>query len=98
MNGLNMNHSYIGMARYADVVQRVGEDPAAIGIAALNVQLGNVKIVPLKWTEAGSPSQGNAADIAAGRYPLGRYGYISLRGGMGARLDALPQAAMRLTL
>jgi phosphate transport system substrate-binding protein len=98
MNGLNMNHSYIGMARYADVVQRVSEDPAAIGIAALNVELGNVKIVPLKWTEAGLPSQGNVADIAAGRYPLDRYVYIFLRVGKGMPLDAFAKEYMRMVL
>src|ERR1035437_6045860 len=77
MAGLNMNHSYVGLARYTDIVQRVEEDPAAIGIAALNVPLSDVKIIGLR-SDSGSPSQGSAADIAAGRYPLDRFVYIYL--------------------
>jgi phosphate transport system substrate-binding protein len=97
MAGLNINHRYIALARYSDVVQRVKEDPAAIGITALNIPLGDVKIIGLK-SDSGSPSQGSAADIAAGRYPLDRFVYIYLRVGKGAPIDAFGKEYMRMVL
>jgi phosphate transport system substrate-binding protein len=97
MSGLNMNHRYVAMAHYADVVQRVKEDPAAIGIVALNIPLGDVKVIALK-SETGTPSQGSAADIAAGRYPLDRFVYIYLRVGKGMPIDAFGKEYMRMVL
>jgi phosphate transport system substrate-binding protein len=97
MTGLNMNHRYTAMPRYADIVDRVREDRAAIGIAALNIPLDGVKIVALK-TETGAPSPGTAAEIAAGRYPLDRFVYIYLRLGKGMPLDPFAKEYMRTVL
>lgn len=97
MGGLNMNHRYAGMVRYADVVERVKEDSAAIGITALNVPLGDVKVIGLK-SETGSASQGSAADIAARRYPMDRFVYIYLRVGKGMPLDSFGQEYVRMVL
>lgn len=97
MTGLNMNHSYVALTRYADIVQRVEEDPAAIGITALNSSLSAVKIIGLR-SDTGSPSHGNAADIAAGHYPLDRFVYIYLRIGKGAPIDAFAKEYMRMVL
>lgn len=97
MAGLNMNHRYIALARYTDVVQRVKEDPAAIGITALNIPLDGVRLIGLK-SDAGAPSQGNPADIAAGRYPLDRFVYIYLRVGKGAPIDEFGEEYMRMVL
>ena len=98
MSGLNMNHSYTGLSHYAEVVQRVSEDPAAIGITALNVPLAGVKVIALKSTETGIPIDPNAANIAAGRYPLDRYVYIYLRVGKGIPLDEFGKEYMRMVL
>jgi phosphate transport system substrate-binding protein len=97
MGGLNMNHRYAAMPRYADVVDRVKEDAAAVGITALNIPLGDVKVIGLK-SETGSPSQGSAADIAAGRYPLDRFVYIYLRMGKGMPLDSFAKEYVRMVL
>lgn len=97
MGGLNMNHRYVGMTRYADVVERVKEDPAAIGITALNVPLGDVKVIGLK-SDTGSASSGSAGDIAAGRYPLDRFVYIYLRVGKGMPLDSFGKEYVRMVL
>ncbi len=35
MNGLNMNHTYVGLADYNAVVERVKDDRAAVGITAV---------------------------------------------------------------
>ena len=92
-----MNHRYVGAARYSDVIQRVKEDPAAIGIAALNGSLDGVKLVALR-NDTGSPSRGSAADIAAGRYPLDRFVYIYLRVGKGIPIDAFGKEYVRMVL
>jgi phosphate transport system substrate-binding protein len=97
MGGLNMNHRYIALAQYADIVQRVKEDPAAIGITALNIPLDGVKVIGLK-SDSGASSQGIAADIAAGRYPLDRFIYIYLRVGKGAPIDEFGKEYMRMVL
>ena len=98
MSGLNMNHSYTGLSHYQDVVQRVSEDPAAIGITALNVPLRGVKVIALKNSETGAAIAANAANIAAGRYPLDRYVYIYLRAGKGMPLDEFGKEYMRMVL
>lgn len=98
MGGLNMNHTYLPMARYADIVQRVSEDPAAIGITALNRQLSNVKVIALKNTDSGPAVRPTALDIAAGRYPLDRFIYIYLRNGKGLPLDEFGKDYMRMVL
>jgi phosphate transport system substrate-binding protein len=97
MSGLNMNHRYIALARYADVVQRVKEDPAAVGITALNIPLNDVKVIALKG-DVGSPVQGSAAEIAAGRYPLDRFVYIYLRVGKGMPTDPFGKEYLRTAL
>jgi phosphate transport system substrate-binding protein len=97
MGGLNMNHRYAGMAHYTDVVERVKEDPAAIGISALNVPLDGVKVIALK-SDTSAAAQGSVADISAGRYPLDRFVYIYLRVGKGMPLDEFGKEYMRLVL
>ena len=97
MGGLNMNHRYAAVARYADVVQRITEDPAAIGITALNIPLSNVKVIALK-TETGSQVRGSPADIASGRYPLDRFIYIYLRVGKGMPIDGFGKEYMQMVL
>jgi len=97
MGGLNMNHRYVALAKYVDVVARVKQDPAAIGITALNVPLSDVKVIALK-NDTGLASTGTAADIAAGRYPLDRFVYIYLRVGKGITPDAFGKEYMRMVL
>jgi phosphate transport system substrate-binding protein len=85
--GLNFTHGYQGATHYADVVNRVREDPAAIGITAANVPLAGVKVVALKRSGTAPAVGPGAAEIAAGRYPLDRYVYIYLRSNKGTGLD-----------
>lgn len=97
MSGLNMNHRYVALPSYAGVVERVKEDPAAIGITALNIPLGDVRVIGLK-SEGGPVSRPSAAEIEAGRYPLDRFVYIYLRVGRGLPLDTFAKEYMRLVL
>jgi phosphate transport system substrate-binding protein len=98
MGGLNMNHNYVALSRYGEVVQRVGQDPAAIGITALNMPLANVKVIALKSAGNGPARAGDAAHIAAGQYPLDRFVYIYLRVGRGAPLDDFGKEYLRMVL
>ena len=96
--GLNMTHTYEALPHYADVVRRVSEDPAAIGIVALNVPLGDAKVLPLRWTESSAATAPTADNIGAGRYPLDRSVYLYVRVPKGGAPDpeavAYVQAAL----
>lgn len=96
--GLNMNHGYQGLLRYADVVQRVSEDPAAIGIIALNTPHANVKIVSLRFSDTGEPVLPTADGIEQGGYPFDRFVYLYLRAGKGTPLDPLALEYARTAL
>ena len=79
------------------MVERVKEDPAAIGITALNIPMQGVKRIGLK-SDTGSASDAGSADIAAGRYPFDRFVYIYLRVPKGAPVDAFGKEYMRMVL
>jgi phosphate transport system substrate-binding protein len=96
--GLNFNHGYQAVAHYADVVNRVREDPAAIGITAANVPLAGVKVVALKRSSTTPAVSPVAAEIAAGKYPLDRYVYLYLRSNKGAGLDSFSAEFARSAL
>jgi phosphate transport system substrate-binding protein len=98
MGGLGMNHTYVGLSRYADVIERVREDPAAIGIVALNVPLDGVKMLALRASDTAPTVQPDAASIESGRYPLDRFVYLSLRVAKGASPDPLAIDYVRLAL
>jgi phosphate transport system substrate-binding protein len=97
-SGLNMNHTYEGLPHYADVVQRVSEDPAAIGIIALNTPHDNVKVVALRLSGTGQAVLPTGDVIEQGAYPLDRFVYLYLRAGKGAPLDPLALAYARTAL
>jgi phosphate transport system substrate-binding protein len=98
MAGLRMNHNYTVQGHYADAVQFVAQDPAAIGITALNQPLANVKVLALKTTDTGKPIPPSSANIAAGIYPLDRFVYIYLRVGKGMPPDEFGMEYMRTAL
>jgi phosphate transport system substrate-binding protein len=85
--GLNFTHGYQGVTHYADVVNRVREDPAAIGITAANVPLAGVKVVALERSSTSPAVDPVASEIVAGKYPLDRYVYLYLRSNKGTGLD-----------
>jgi phosphate transport system substrate-binding protein len=89
--------NFTGFSQSADAVRRVSEDPEAICFAALNLATPKVKVLAI--TAAGEPpSQGSAADIVAGRYPLDRYLYIYIRRLPGQALDPIAREYLRLVL
>ncbi len=98
MGGLSFNHIYEQLPHYEDIVQRVGDDPAAIGITALNRLSPGVKVVGLTAARSGTPSWGKLEDIEAGRYPYDRYLYIYLRSNAGVEFDSFAKEYMRMVL
>lgn len=96
--GLNFTHTYTAFANYKEIVQHIAEDPAAIGIAALNLPLGEVKVIPLKTDDNASPCAGSAENIGAGRYPFDRYIYIYLRVGRGLPVAPFAKEYLRMVL
>ena len=96
--GLGFIHGYQSVSHYADVVDRVREDPSAIGITALNIPLTGVKFLPLKRQAVGTPVSATAAEIASGRYPLDRFVYLYMRVNKGTGLDPLALEYARLAL
>ena len=95
-NGLTFTHTYTPLPHYKDIVQRVAEDPAAIGIAALNTLTPGVRVVGLATARGGPAYSGTPEDIAADRYPLDRAVYIYLRANPG--LDPFARDYARMVL
>lgn len=89
---------FIGLAESADVVRAVGNDPLAIGFAAINHVTPAVHMVPLSRREGERPSRATRADILAGRYPLDRHLLIYVRIPPGGRLDPIARDYLRLAL
>jgi phosphate transport system substrate-binding protein len=96
--GLPFSPRYQRMKRYADVVDRVGADPLAVGLVALNKVNSKVRVVPLVGNDGASLTSGSAADIVAGKYPYDRYMYIYVRRPVGEPFDPLVKEYLRMVL
>jgi phosphate transport system substrate-binding protein len=71
----------------ASVVQGVTEDRFGMGYSGIGYRTSGVKVVPL--AEAAAFSDGNYADVVAGKYPLNRFLYIYINKAPGKPLDPL---------
>jgi len=71
----------------ASVVQGVTEDRFGMGYSGIGYRTSGVKVVPL--AEAAAYSDGNYADVVAGKYPLNRFLYIYINKAPGKPLDPL---------
>lgn len=90
-----------GQERFADsaqIVKRVGEDAAGIGVAALGYATPDVKVVAIAPAEGAPYSSGSAADVGAGRYPYDRYVYFYVRREPGKPVDAFVKEYLRFVL
>jgi phosphate transport system substrate-binding protein len=90
--------NYERLKRYADVVERVAEDPQAIGLVALNKVTAKVRVVPLVSTDGKTLTTGSEADIVGGRYPYDRFLYVYARRPLGEAFDPLVREYLRLML
>ena len=89
---------FSGFPQSADVVRRVSEDPQALGFAALNLATSEIRPVALARRAGEHPSQGSAADLLAGRYPLDRYLYIYVRRDPKGRIEPVTREYIQLVL
>lgn len=62
-----------GLPQSADVVQKISQDPEAIGFAAAMRATGAARVVPLAAHAGGEPVAPTEESIVAGRYPLDRF-------------------------
>ena len=80
----------------ASVVQGVTEDRYGIGYSGIGYRTSGVKVVPLAETTAFS--DGNYADVVAGKYPLNRFLYIYINRAPGKPLDPLVKEFVKFIL
>lgn len=95
--GYPFSPRYERKTRYAEVVERVSTDPAAVGLVALNKVNPKVRVVPVVASD-GTLTSGSAADIVSGKYPYDRYMYIYVRRPVGTQFDPLVKEYLRMVL
>jgi len=89
---------YDGYAESAEVVRRVGADPAAIGFAGMNLVNAGVRVIAVAATPAGPYSAASAEDVVHDRYPYDRFLYLYVRRAPGQPLDPFVAEYLRLAL
>ncbi len=83
---------------YADVTQRVAEDPAGVGITTVNRVTPGVKVLGVTPGEWGTPMRGSKEDIQGGRYPYDRFVYVYVRRLPGQPVDPFVKAYLTMAL
>jgi len=82
----------------ADILKRVGEDPSAIGFAAIGRSAPNTKMLALAPKEGGEYSKGGVEDVISGKYPLHRFVFFYIRRAAGKPVDPFVKEYFRLIL
>ena len=98
MGGRPFTPDYEAFAQSMQVVQRVAEDPLAIGFASGNILVPGTKRIAIGKTEDGYFSSLTAEDVVNGKYPYDRYLYIYLRRTPGEPIDSLAKEYLRMVL
>ena len=98
MGGRPFTPAFDGFAQSAQVVERVGEDPMAIGFASGNIANPRTKLLAIGEKEAGYFSYVSASDVVNGKYPYDRYLYIYIRRVPGEPIDPFVKEYLRLVL
>ena len=78
------------------MVQGVTEDRFGMGSSGIGYRTSGVKVVPLAETTAFS--DGNYADVVAGKYPLNRFLYIYINKAPAKALDPLVKEFVKFIL
>ncbi|MEO6874374.1 MAG: substrate-binding domain-containing protein, partial [Opitutaceae bacterium] len=87
---------YDGYGQSLEVINRVQDDPAAIGFASGNLVRPGVKLIDVAASVDGYSSSLTPADIIAGKYPLDRFLYIYVRRAPGKSWDPFVREYLRL--
>lgn len=88
--------NYTMQPTYVDVVKRVSEDPAGIGITAANRVMPGVKVLGVTQGDWGTPMRASRDDVRSGRYPFDRFLYVFIRRPPGAPVDPFVKEYMRM--
>jgi phosphate transport system substrate-binding protein len=98
MGGRPFTPEYESFAQSAQVIQRVGEDPAGIGFASANLVTPQTKLVAIAEREGGEYNSANAPSVMSGSYPYDRYLLIYIRRTPGQPIDPFVKEYLRLVL
>lgn len=79
LRGRPRSPDFAGYPQSADVIRRVGEDPAAIGYTAALRLTPDVKVLALATGSGSEPVALTGDNLRHGRYPLGRHLLIAFR-------------------
>jgi phosphate transport system substrate-binding protein len=97
--GLAHNARNYRMQRtYAEVTQRVSEDPAGIGITTANRVTPAVKVIGVTPGEWGTPMRASRDDVMGGRYPYDRFVYVYVRRLPNQPVDPFVKEYLRMAL
>ena len=89
---------YDGFAQSAQVLQRVGEDPAGIGFASGNLANPRTKVLAIAGNDGRYFYPNSPADIMSGNYAYDRYLYIYIRRSSRKAIDPFVKDYLRLVL
>ncbi len=98
MEGRAFTPGYEAFPLAAEIVQRVGEDPGAIGFSALGFLTPQTKIVAIAPRPGGPFMTGTGPEIASGEYPYDRFVFLYARRTAGRPLDPFVREYLRLVL
>jgi phosphate transport system substrate-binding protein len=98
LGGLRFRRGHERLPDSAQIVKRVGEDSAGIGVAALAYATPEVKVLAVAPGDGAAYSRGDAADVEAGRYPYDRYVYFYVKREAGKPLDPFVREYLKLVL
>src|SRR5260370_42091057 len=98
MGGRPFTPEYESFAQSAQVIQRIGADPAAIGFASGNLGTPEAKLLAIAATEGGDYDSPNGSNVMRGSYPYDRYLLIYIRRIPGQPIDPFVKEYLRLVL
>lgn len=96
--GESFAEGFAGFPQSREAVACVASDQLAIGFAAMNRGVPEVRVVPLSERDGDEPSAGTRDDIMSNRYPLDRHLLIYLRADSQRRIDPVAREYLRLVL
>ncbi|SAL27506.1 PBP superfamily domain protein [Caballeronia sordidicola] len=106
--GVYMQSTHLGSRPFAanyeahgstpDILKRLADDPAGIAFAAINRGNAQLKQVGILTESSASALIGTRDEVAAGRYPYGRYVYMYVRRTRNQPIDPVAAAYLRTVL
>lgn len=80
------------------ILARLKADPAGIAVAAIGLENGQIKQLPISDASGQHTTTGTPAEIVSDQYPFGRYLYLYLRREPGKTVDPVIREYLRFVL